>query len=207
MRIGRPNLLAIEPPARVGFGSPRLHTCQVRTRIGLTHTNAEKRLALANARQVKPLLRLSPVLQNQRPALPIRNPVRSHRRAKIQKLLHQHKSRKSAAPAAAIFPGQGDAQPALVCQRTAEVSVVAGPGLGADVGWDPLHRLREERAHWGAQSLVLGGDGGDGQGIKCGHELGAIWLLYGLSKETPATSLRVPTRRGAKIDGGGMSDI
>src|SRR6218665_1495274 len=107
------------------------HARQVLAGARLTKADTKERLAPTNARQVELLLRLGAVLQDQRAALAIGDPMRAHGRAKVEKSLHQHIARKRAAASAAICARQGDAKPAALAQRAAERGVMPAPGARA----------------------------------------------------------------------------
>src|SRR5256885_5698642 len=84
-------------------------------------------------------------------------------------------AREAAAPAAAVLAGQGDAYPALFAQLPAQFGAVAAPGARTHMGRQAAYGLGEEGAHLGAQGFVLGGDAGQGKGIKHAH-CRAPWL-------------------------------
>ncbi|MPM49515.1 hypothetical protein SDC9_96245 [bioreactor metagenome] len=163
VRIGGPDLLAVEQKALVVGHGLGAHTGQIRARVGLAHADAEKRLALADLGDVELLLRLGAVLQDQRCALAVGNPVRADGCAEIQKLFHQHIARERAAPATAILLGQRHTQPALGTQLAAELAVVAAPGARADVRRHVAGGFGQECAHFAAQCLVLRGDAREAQ--------------------------------------------
>src|SRR5690606_29821123 len=98
---------------------------QVGARTRLAHADAEERLAAADRWQVELLLRFGAVLQDQRRALPVRNPMRSNRCAEVEEFFHHHIAGIGAAAAAAIRLGQRDAQPALLAEFATEGTVIA----------------------------------------------------------------------------------
>lgn len=163
VRIGGPDLAAVQAPAaRHGLGAGA-DAGQVGARAGLAHADAEEGLGAADARQVEGLLRRRAELEDQRRALAVGDPVRRHRCARTQQFLGQHEAREMAAPGAAVFARQRQAEPAAFGQLAAETGVVTHPGAGAFIGFQPVQRVGQEGAYVGAQRLVLRGDGGQFQ--------------------------------------------
>jgi len=126
-----------------------------RSEPGLAHADTEEGFGPADARQVEMLLFLGAVLEDQRPALAVGDPVRGHGSAGREQFLGNHETGEGAALRAAVFLGQGQTEPAPLGQSTAETGVKAHPGAGAAVGGQPKHGFPQKGAHWPAQGLVL----------------------------------------------------
>ena len=170
VRVGGPDLLAVQAPAGLGRASRACCTlARSEPALRLAHADAEEQLAAADARQVERFCASVPYLQDQRRALAVGDPVRRHRRAGRQQFLDQHEAGERIAAAAAVFLGQRQADPALAAELAAEAAVVAGPGPRADMRRHVLHGLGQEFAHRRAQRLVLGRNGGQLQRIECAH--------------------------------------
>ena len=149
--VGGPQLLALEQPAvRIARGA-RAQPRQIGAALRLAHADAEEDISLADARQEEVELRGRAVLENQRPALPVGDPVRRHRRAAAQQLFGQHEAVKGVLAATAIGLGQRHADPAACRQRAAEVGVETHPRTRQPVHRPVAQRLFEEGAHSGAQ--------------------------------------------------------
>ena len=155
-RAGRPYLLPVDPPAARGALGAGANARKVRSRSRLAHPDAEEQFAAANARQIKLALRLGPVIQDQRRALPVGDPVRRHRRAGRQQFLDDDEPRERAALAAAIDLGKRQAEQPCGAQLAAEIGVEPLPRPGADVGGPRRRRRLGERADAAAQRLILG---------------------------------------------------
>ena len=164
-----PDLLAVEPPALRRARGAGAHAGQIGARIGLAHADAEEGLAAADARDVEGLLLRRAVLDDERAALPIGDPVRSHRGAGDQQLFRQHEARKRAASATTQRLGQGDAHPTARGQGAAEVRIEAGPGARPLVRRALGQRALQELPHFQAQGLVLGRDTGKLQRVDHGR--------------------------------------
>ncbi|MNL11437.1 hypothetical protein D3C87_1322730 [compost metagenome] len=178
MRIGGPDLAAVQAPS-VGRGvGPSTDAGQVRPGSRFAHADAEEGLGPADARQIERFLVRRAVLEDQGRALAVGDPVRGHGRARAQQFLGQHEAGEVAARRAAVFARQGQAQPAALGQLAAEAGVESHPGAGAFVGLQAVQRVRQKGTDLGAQGFVLGGDGGEfkriyhrvlrcGQGRRC----------------------------------------
>src|SRR5436309_12016629 len=117
MRTRRPDFGAVDPEAaRYRLGA-RAHRSEIGTRVRLAHPDREITLAPGDARQDGLTLLLTAEAQEQRARLAVGHPVRAGRRAVAQKLFGDDKAVEETALAAAIFPGPGDADPALAAQR------------------------------------------------------------------------------------------
>lgn len=165
MRIGGPDLAAVEQPAAVARLGAGADAGQVGARVRFAHADAEKSLGAADARQVEAALLLGAVFQDQRRALAVGDPVRRDRRACAQQFFRQHEAREMPARGAAVFARQRHAQPAALGQGAAEAGVEAHPGTRPLVGGPAGHGAGQEFADVGAQRLVFGGDGGQFKGI------------------------------------------
>jgi hypothetical protein len=164
-----PDFLAVQQPARIALHRTGSHTRQVRTRAGFAHANAVKSLAPANGRQVALLLRFGAVLEQQGAALAVGDPMRADRRAKVQKLFHQHVTRKRASPCATISWRERDAQPTLAGQGSAEFGVVTHPRTCAHMGRHTAHGFGQKCPHLQAQRLILRRNGRRVQRIQLAH--------------------------------------
>ncbi|KAG1316329.1 hypothetical protein G6F62_013579 [Rhizopus arrhizus] len=136
---------------------------QVGTGSWFAHADAEECLGPADAGQVERLLGCRAVFVDQRCALAVRDPVGRHRRTRAQQFFRQPEAREVAARRAAMFPRQGQAQPAAFCQLAAEGRVVSHPGPRALVGLQAVKRVGKKGAHLGAQGFILGRDGDEFQ--------------------------------------------
>ncbi|MPM43150.1 hypothetical protein SDC9_89823 [bioreactor metagenome] len=109
---------------------PRADRREVRARVGLAHADAERTLALGDARHDLGRQRVGRIAHEQRPHLPIGRPVPAHGRSYGQHFLEHHIAFEGAALAAAVARGPGHAQPAMLCHATGGGLVAAGPTIG-----------------------------------------------------------------------------
>ena len=109
------------------------------------------------------LLRLGAVLQQQRTALAIGNPVRTDGRTGREEFLDEHEARERAASAAAVLDGQRESDPAARREGTTELGIEAHPRSRARLERTIPQVLAQERADLVAQGLVGRGDGGGGE--------------------------------------------
>src|SRR3546814_12595459 len=110
MRVGCPDFLAVEAPARCGALGAGADACEVRSRSGLAHPDAEEDFAATDARQIVPTLFLAAEIQDQRRALPVGAPVRRDRSAERQQFLDDAEKREGAALATALVAWQPTAE-------------------------------------------------------------------------------------------------
>ncbi len=166
VRVGGPDLLPVEQPAtRNAFGAGA-HAGEVRSRIGLAHADAEEQLAIADARQQIAPLRLGAVVQQQRRALAIANPVRRDGSTGGEQFLDQHEPGKGIEPGAAIFDRDGQPDPAAPGHGPAEVCIKTGPGPRPDMRGHASELLGDEGLHVAAQGFGMIGYGGGGEVIQ-----------------------------------------
>src|SRR3546814_11998336 len=104
MRVGCPDFLAVEAPARCGALGAGADACEVRSRSGLAHPDAEEDFAATDARQIVPTLFLAAEIQDQRRALPVGAPVRRDRSAHRRPFLDDDDTRDRAAPPPPLAP-------------------------------------------------------------------------------------------------------
>src|SRR5262249_52292482 len=118
---------------------------------------ADREIAFASsdARQDGVALLLAAKAQQQRTRLAIGHPVRAGRRAVAQQLLGDDVALQEALLVAAILLGPGDADPAALAQRLAELGRAGVPACEAILGPQRRQRLLEESSHLGAQCLGL----------------------------------------------------
>ena len=76
VRERRPNFLSVDLPAALDLRCARAHRSEIGARIRLAHADREEDLAAHDARQEGRPLRLGAEAQQQRPALPVGDPVR-----------------------------------------------------------------------------------------------------------------------------------
>ena len=144
--VGGPDLLALQAPAGRGRRRARSHAGEVGAGLRLAHADREEQLAAADGGNEEALLRLGPVAQDHRRALPLGDPVRRHRRAAREQLLDQDEARERIAAAAAVLARQRQADPAARAQRPAELGVEAEPGARALVRRSCRRAPRRESA-------------------------------------------------------------
>src|SRR5262249_55416564 len=125
---------------------------EVGPRIRLAHADAEKDLALRNARQKGEALLLGAKAQQQGRALPVGDPMRPDRRARGQQLLGHDIAFEHAALAAAIALGPGHADPAAGAEPAAELGrpmaaeiAVRDPEASGEFAGDEVANLSPER--------------------------------------------------------------
>src|SRR5206468_11757846 len=156
MRVRGPHLGAVDEVAAVGPGGARADRREVGARVGLAHADGERQLAAHDGRQDLLALRLRAEAQEQRAALPVRHPVRAHRRAGGQHLLHHDVALEERALVAAILLGPRHADPTARAHAARELAIEPAPGLRALDRCRAAELLAEEVAHLGAEALGLG---------------------------------------------------
>ncbi|MCY1513622.1 hypothetical protein D9M68_481310 [compost metagenome] len=166
MRVGGPDLTAVQAPPGLGAHGAGAHAGEVGTGVGLAHADGHEDLATHHARDEEIALRRRAELQDQRGRLAVGEPVRRHRRAGGDQFLHQYEAGKGAAAGTTILLRQGEPEPALPRERAAEVGVVAHPRAGTHVRRHLAQGLLQEGADRRAQRFVIGRDGDQRQGFE-----------------------------------------
>src|SRR3546814_1534830 len=121
-------------PARCGALGAGADACEVRSRSGLAHPDAEEDFAATDARQIVPTLFLAAEIQDQRRALPVGDPVRRDRSAERQQFLDDDETREGAALATAIVARQRQAEKTRLAELATEGGVETLPRPHALVG-------------------------------------------------------------------------
>ena len=158
VRVARPDLAPVDLPPAVYRLRPALRGVEVGARVRLAHADAEVALAGHDARQDRVPHRLAAVAHEHRAALPVRDPVRPHRRARRQQLLGDHVALEEAPLAPAVAPGPSHADEPLLAAAPAELRRVAvEPRAETRREGSRVDLAREELAH--ARPQGLGGLG------------------------------------------------
>ncbi len=128
LRVRGPDLLARDLPSAVHLARTWVaHAGEVGARAGLAHADAEAELAARDAGQQRLPLLLGAEAQQQRPALPVGDPVRADGGARDQQLLDHDIAFGSGALVAAIPLRPCHADPALRAELFAELAAAARP--------------------------------------------------------------------------------
>ena len=143
--VARPDLAPVDLPAPGHRLGPALRGVEIGARVRLAHPDAEIALAGHDPRQYRVAHLVPTVAHEHRSALPVRDPVRPHRRACRQQLLGDHVAFEEAALASAVAPGPGHADESFLAAATAELRRVAiEPGTDARREGSRVELLREE---------------------------------------------------------------
>src|SRR3990172_6075573 len=157
VRVARPDLGAVDAVAAFDALGPRADRGKVRARVGLAHPDGEGQLALRDPRQEALALLFRAEAQQQRPALPVGDPVRGGRRAGGQRLLEDDVALERAPLVAAVLLRPRHADEAGLAQLAREVAVEAAPGERALGRARPAERAGEEVAYLLTDLLRLRG--------------------------------------------------
>ena len=154
MGVAGPYLGAVDAPAIVGPHRAGAHRGEVGAGIGLAHADGEVAFACGNPREDCLALLLAAEAQQQRAALPVRDPVRVDRRAGRQQLLDHDVALERRALVSAVARGPSHADPAARAEGTAE----GGRPVRAEVGIRPPAlcglRIGDEGADLGTQRVL-----------------------------------------------------
>ena len=142
----RPDLRAVDPVSAVDLRCKCADRSQIRSRIGLAHSEAEPLLATGNGRQIGLALLFGPAAQEHRPDLPVRGPVKRNRSACCQQLLDDDIAFERGALPPAITPGPAHPDKAVFAKRAREFVVDTGPRASALPDGPPLTVPRNQRA-------------------------------------------------------------
>ncbi|MNT23361.1 hypothetical protein D3C72_1587780 [compost metagenome] len=186
MGIGGPDLAPAQTPAFRATGGAAAHAGQVRPRVRFAHADAEKRLAGADARQEKILLRVVAEFQDQRPALAVGDPVRRHRSTGRQQFLDQHEATECIQPGTAISSRQGQADPATLRQLATETGVKTGPTAGPYIRRDARQLLGQKTFDLGTKGLGVWRQRGQAKGVEqAAHWAPPLALPYSVTTHAP----------------------
>ena len=155
LRVGGPDLLARHFPPAVDATRARAHGGEIGARARLAHADAEAELAARDRGQKRLALLFRAEAQQQRPALPVGDPMRTDRRAGDQQFLDHDIAFGIRALVAAIRLGPGHPDPAARAQLPAELAAAARPGPRAFDRRLIRQRISEERAHLAAKRSRL----------------------------------------------------
>ncbi|SPA18301.1 hypothetical protein CBM2633_B10531 [Cupriavidus taiwanensis] len=150
-----PDLAAVDLPPAFHLGAARADRSQVGTRVRLAHADADKGLAAADLRNDLRRKLVAAVADQQRPHLPVRGPVRAHRRADGQQFFEHHIALQHALAAAAELGRPGHAEPALLAHLFRECGVASGPVVRTIDAGIPGHVLFGKRPDFFAQRLAF----------------------------------------------------
>ncbi len=123
MRIGGPDLGAVDQVAAVDFRCTRPRRKQIRARIGLAHADAEAALATADARQDIHLDILARILDQRRPRLAVGREEDARRRIGHAKLFRHNVALEEGALLPAVFLGPGQSDPTLLADLARKLVV------------------------------------------------------------------------------------
>ena len=129
MRAGGPHFLAVDDPIVAVTACRRADRGKVRTRARFAKADAGKCLAAGNRGYPAPLQPVVAETQQQRPALPVRDPVRPDRGTSRQQFFDHYIAFELAALVPPVLLGPRHAEQARITQFAAEGGVRLGPAV------------------------------------------------------------------------------
>jgi hypothetical protein len=155
MRVGGPDLAAVDPPPARHLLRPRAQAGEVGAAVGLGEADGEGQLAADNPGDELALLLLGAQPQDQRAGLAVADPVGGDGGADGQHLLQHHVALHGGALAAPVRLGPGHADPAAPADLLREFPVEGHPGIGPGPGRPVLPGVGQEGAQLGPQRRRL----------------------------------------------------
>ncbi len=155
VRIRGPHFGAVDQEAALHRARTRAHGREIGAGIRLAHANAKIAFAGGDARQDIVFLLVGADAQQQRSALPVRDPMATNGRTGGKHFFQHNIAFERGALMAAIPLRPGHADPALRAHLAAELRIEAAPGAAALLRRAICILLAEKGAHFAAQRFGL----------------------------------------------------